>query len=472
MTLKRWLILAALAASTGCASMAPTYTRPAAPVPGAWPDGPAYKGGAGAPGGPAVGDVPWKEFFVEERLRTLIALSLENNRDLRLALLAVERSRAQYQIQGADLFPKISAAAVGNVQRVPADLSATGQAMTAHQYSLGVGFSAYELDLFGRVRSLRDQALEQYLATAQARRSVQISLVFQVAAAYLNLAADHERLALARETLASQQKSYELTRVRFEAGVSSALDLNQARTVLEAARVEIARYTSLVAQDENALAIAVGSPVPPELLPAALSESLTAIKDVAPRMPSEVLLRRPDILQAESRLKGANANIGAARAAFFPRIALTSTAGLASAELSGLFSSGAGAWSFIPQITLPLFDAGANRANLKVAEVDRDIAVALYEKAVQTAFREVADALAQSGTIEEQLAAQQSLADVNAESVRLSEARYEQGVDDYLAVLVSQRGLYLAQQGLISARLSRLVTLATLYKALGGGAAE
>ena len=469
---RAWCLIAAVAALSGCASMAPDYSRPAAPVPDAWPVGPSYRGGAVAPGDRSAAEIPWQEFFVDQRLQKLIGLALENNRDLRVALLAIERSRAQYQIQGAELYPRVNAAAGGNLQGVPEDFSATGQSLTTHQYSLGVGFSAYELDLFGRVRSLKDQALEQYLATGQAQRSVRISLISQVAASFLSLAADRERLALARETLADQRSSYELSRVRFEAGVSSALDLHQARTVLDGARVEIARYTGLVAQDENALALVIGSPVPAELLPQALSENLTALRSVEPGLPSEVLLRRPDILQAESRLRGANANIGAAQAAFFPRIALTSSVGLGSLELSGLFSGGAGMWSFVPQITLPIFNAGANRANLKVAEADRDIAVALYEKAIQTAFREVADALAQRGTIEDQLAAQQSLADTNAESVRLSQARYEKGVDSYLAVLVSQRALYVAQQGLISVRLSRLSTLATLYKVLGGGAAE
>jgi multidrug efflux system outer membrane protein len=472
MKLKRWSLLAAVAALAGCASMAPDYTRPAAPVSDAWPAGPAYKEGGGTTADRAVADIPWKDFFVDERLQKLIALALENNRDLRVALLSIERSRAQYQIQGAALYPEIEASAGGNLQRVPLDFSGAGEAVTLHQYSVGLGFSSYELDLFGRVRSLKDQALEQYLATEHARRSVQISLVSQVAASYLALAADRERLQLAKETLASQQSSFDLTRLRFEAGVSSALDLYQARTVLDAARVEIARYTGLVAQDENALALAVGSPVPADLLPPALSETLTALQEISPGLPSDVLLRRPDILQAESRLKGANANIGAARAALFPRITLIAAGGLGSNELNGLFGSGTTFWKFAPQISLPIFDGGANRANVKVTEVDRDIAVAQYEKAIQTAFREVADALAQSGTIDDQLAAQQSLTDTNAQSVRLSQARYDKGVDSYLAVLVSQRALYVAQQGLISARLSRLATLATLYKVLGGGAGE
>ncbi|ABQ27652.1 AdeC/AdeK/OprM family multidrug efflux complex outer membrane factor [Geotalea uraniireducens] len=464
------VIVAVLAgALAGCATMAPKYTRPEPPVPAAWPSGPAYKDVAGKPADMAVADIPWAEFFLDPQLRKVVALSLDNNRDLRVAALNIERSRAQYQIQRSDLFPKVDASAAGSVQRVPADLSGSGQAMIRHQYNVGLGVSSYELDLFGRVRSLKDQALEQYLATEQARRSVQISLVAEVAGNWLALAADRERLQLAKETLVSQQASYQLVKSRVEAGVSSALDLHQAQTSVDTARVDIARYTTFVAQDENALNLVVGSPVPAELLPAALSETLTALKDVAPGLPSDVLLRRPDILQAEGFLKGANANIGAARAAFFPRITLTSSVGVGSDGLSGLFKGGAFAWSFAPQITLPIFDAGSRQANLKVAEVDRDIAVAQYEKSIQTAFREVADALAQRGTIDDQLAAQQSLTDATGESYNLSQARYEKGVDSYLNVLDSQRSLYGAQQNMISVRLARLNNLATLYKVLGGG---
>ena len=453
----------------GCATMAPHYEQPAPPVPAAWPRGPAYKDVTGKPVGQAVADIRWQEFFVDPQLRKLVSLALDNNRDLRVALLNIERSRAQYQIQRSDLFLKVDANAAASFQRLPADLSGTGQAMNVDQYNVGLGVSSYELDLFGRVRSLKDQALEQYLATEQAQRSVQISLVSQVAATYLTLAADQELLKLAKDTLTSQQSSYQLTKSRFEAGVSSALDLHQAQTSVDTARVDIARFTTFVAQDENALSLVVGSPVPAELLPAALSDMLTALKDVAPGLPSDVLLRRPDILQAENLLKGANANIGAARAAFFPRITLVSSVGFGSDDLSGLFKSGSFAWSFAPRISLPIFDAGANRANLKVAEVDRDIAVAQYEKAIQTAFREVADALAQRGTIDEQVAAQQSLTDATSESYRLSQARYEKGVDSYLQVLDSQRSLYGAQQNMIGTRLSRLNNLVTLYKVLGGG---
>ena len=452
----------------GCATMAPKYERPAAPVPTAWPTGPSYKGTTATAEKP-VADIPWQEFFVDAQLRRLIALSLKNNRDLRVAVLNIERARAQFQIRRADLLPHLDATGDATFKRQPAALSATGNAQTTDQYSVGLGVSSYELDLFGRVQSLKDQALDQFLATEQARRSVQISLVSQVAVGYLTLAADRERLQLAKETLTNQQESYKLTKSRFDAGVSSALDLNQAQTSVDAARVDIARYTTLVAQDENALSLVVGAPVPADLLPASLSGTLTALKDVAPGLPSDVLLKRPDILQAENLLKGFNANIGAARAAFFPRITLVSSVGFGSDDLGKLFQGDAFTWSFAPHVSLPIFTAGANQANLRVAEADREIAVAQYEKAIQTAFREVADALAQRGTIDEQVAAQQSLTDATAESHKLSQARYEKGVDSYLQVLDSQRSLYSAQQNLISARLARLSNQVTLYRVLGGG---
>jgi multidrug efflux system outer membrane protein len=453
----------------GCATMAPTYTQPAAPTSAAWPTGPAYKSETAKQADKPVAQIPWKEFFIDQKLQGLVELALKNNRDLRVATLNIERSRALYQVKRSDLLPKVDANGAASFQRVPETLSATGRAMTTEQYNVGLGVASYELDLFGRVRSLKDQALEQYLATEQASRTVQISLVSQVALTYLNLAADRERLQLAKETLANQLESYKLTKSRYDAGISSSLVLNQAQTTVDTARVDIARFTTLVAQDENALALVVGSTVPTELLPATLSENLAALKEIPPGLPSDVLLARPDILQAEGQLKGTNANIGAARAAFFPRITLVSSIGFGSDDLAKLFNTGSFAWKFAPQITLPIFDGGSNQANLTVAQVDRDIAVAQYEKAIQGAFREVADTLAQRGTVDEQLAAQQSLTDATSESYRLSTARYEKGVDNYLSVLDSQRSLYGAQQNLIGVRLSRLTNLVTLYKVLGGG---
>jgi multidrug efflux system outer membrane protein len=467
-----FISLGTLLSLSGCATMAPKYTRPTAPVPASWPNGPAYKTETTKPADKPVAGIPWKEFFVDQKLQNLIVLALKNNRDLRVATLNIERSRALYQIKRADLLPKVDASASGSFQRVPETLSNTGRAITTEQYNVGLGVASYELDLFGRVSSLKGQALEQFLASDHAGRSVQISLVSQVAATYLTLAADRERLQLAKETLVNQLESYKLTKHRFDAGISSSLVLNQAQTTVDAARVDIARFTTLVAQDENTLALVVGSTVPADLLPVTLSENLAALNDIAPGLPSDALLTRPDILQAEGQLKGANVNIGAARAAFFPRITLVSSIGFGSDDLAGLFKPGSFAWKFAPQITLPIFDGGSNRANQKVAEVDRDIAVAQYEKAIQTAFREVADTLAQRGTIDDQLAAQQSLTEATSKSYLLSNARYEKGVDSYLTVLDAQRSFYGAQQNLIGVRLARLTNLVTMYKVLGGGTHE
>ena len=455
---------------TGC-TMAPSYTRPDAPVATDWPAGPAYTTKTTQADQKPVAEIPWREFFIEPRLQQVLSLAINNNRDLRVATLTIEKTRAQYQIQRAELLPQIDGTAGAAIQRLPADLSASGQARINRQYSVGLGVSSYELDLFGRVRSLKDQALEQYLATEQAQRAVQISLVAEVANVWLVLAADRERLKLAQETLKSQQESLQLIQRRFEAGASSQLDLRQAQTRVEAARVDSALYTAQLAQTENALTLLVGASVPAELLPSALS-SVAALQPLPAGLPSEVLLQRPDILAAEHRLKSANANIGAARANFFPRIGLSASFGTASASLNDLFQPGSTAWSFMPQASVPLFDTGANLARLDVSTAERDIAVAQYEKTIQIAFREVADSLASNGTLGEQLTAQQALTEATADSYRLSEARYSKGVDSYLTVLDSQRSTYSAQQGLISVRLAKLANEVTLYKVLGGGAAQ
>jgi len=449
--------------------LAPTYTRPEAPIPAAWPKGPAYKHNTAAPTSPAAIDIKWQDFFINEQLRKVIDLALANNRDLRVAALNIEKAQAQYRIQRAELFPTVNASGNMSKQRLPADVSGTGETETITQYGVNLGISSWELDFFGRIRSLKDRALEQYLAIEQARRGAQISLVAEVANAYLSLAADRESLKLAQSTLEAQQATYNLIKRRYEVGASSELDLRQSQSRVDAARVDISRYTGQVTLDENALNLLIGSPVPAELLPIELV-AVTALKDITPGLSSEVLQRRPDILQAENQLKAANANIGAARAAFFPRITLTTSIGTISAELSGLFKSGQDTWTFAPQIILPIFDAGSRWENLKVAKADREIALTQYEKAIQVAFREVADALAKQGTVGDQMEAQESLVQATTVSYRLSDARYTKGIDSYLSVLDAQRSLYSAQQGLIALRLARLTNLITLYKVLGGGA--
>ena len=422
-----------------------------------------------APAGAAAADIDWRSFFADARLQSLIAQALANNRDLRIAVLNIEQARAQYRIQDASTWPTVNASGSNTAGRTPASLSSTGQAVVGHQYSATIGFSAYELDLFGRVRSLNAQALESFLATAEARRSTQISLVAEVASAYLTWAADAERLALAQQTLRSQSDSFALTQRSYQLGNASALTLRQQQTSVDTARVDVARYTGQVALDQNALALLVGAPVPADLAPTSLGDSLGPLENLPAGLPSDLLQRRPDILQAEHQLKAANFNIGAMRAAFYPRISLTASLGSGSNELSGLFKAGSGSWSFVPQISLPLFDGGSNQANLDYATIGRDINVATYEKTIQTAFREVADALAQRDTLGAQLEAQQSLVGATAESFQLSDARFQKGVDSYLSVLDAQRSLYSAQQTLIATRLSRVSNAVTLYKVLGGG---
>ncbi|MFP8967514.1 AdeC/AdeK/OprM family multidrug efflux complex outer membrane factor [Pokkaliibacter sp. CJK22405] len=466
----RLLSMAAVAVILAGCSMAPTYERPASPVGDSWPIGEAYQPQRGQ--GLNLSTMGWRDFFADQQLEQLIALSLTNNRDLRVAALNVQEAQANYRIQRADQLPSLDASATESRSRTPADLSYGGEATIGSQYNVGVGISSYELDLFGRIQSLKTQALQQYLATEEAQRSTQISLISEVASAYYTLAADQERQRLAKGTLKSQQDSFHLTKRSFELGVSTELDLQQARTSVETARYDAARYTSAVAQDLNALRLLVGSEIPQDLMPKASVDTkamVTLLPEIPPQLPSEALLRRPDILQAEHQLEAANANIGAARAAFFPTISLTASYGTASSSLSGLFNSGSQAWSFAPSITLPIFNAGRNQANLDVAKIQKNIYIAQYEKAIQTAFREVADALADQGTLDEQLDAQQSLVDASQRSYDLSDARFRSGVDSYLTVLDSQRSLYTAQQNAITVRLARQNNLITLYKVLGGG---
>lgn len=460
---KTWLGLAISLFLCGC-TLAPKYTKPEAPIPSSWPTGPAYQGVKPAP---RVNELHWEAFFTDERMKKIIAMALSHNRDLRVASLRVEQAGALYGIQRAELWPTVDAVGRGSREGVPADLSETRKRMIRERYSVDLGLLAWEIDFFGRIRSLKDRALEEYLSTEEARRSAELSLRAAVAITYLALAADGEILKLAQSTLQIQEAMYKLIQRRFQVGLASELDLHRAQTQVDTAKRDVARYTERVAQDQNALHLLVGSPVPNELLPTRLDE-VGPPMEVSAGLSSEILLSRPDILAAEHQLKAVNAHIGAARAAFFPRISLTTTQGTASKELSGLFKGGSRAWSFVPQIVMPIFDSRTWLA-LKAIKVEREIALAQYEKAVQSAFREVADALAERGTIKNQIAAQESLVHSLEEAHRLSTLRYTKGIDSYLGVLDAQRSLYGAQQGLIALRLADLSSRVTLYKVLGGG---
>jgi multidrug efflux system outer membrane protein len=416
-----------------------------------------------------VSEIGWREFYRDERLRTVVDQSLANNRDLRIATLNIERARALYRIRRADQFPTIEGVASGTAQRIPGSISPTGDGSTVRDYRVEVGFASYELDLFGRVRNLKDEALQEYLAVVETQRSAHISLVAEVAAVWVTLATDRALLMLAQNTLESRSRSFELTQRSYELGVASALDLERARSSVETARDDVAASTRFVAQDRNALHLLVGAPVSEMLLPDASVDAVTALTDLPAGVPSSVLLQRPDILAAERRLIGAHASIGAARAAFFPSIGLTAVGGTASDSLSGLFGGGSGTWTLLPQIVQPIFTAGRNRARLRVSETDREIILADYEKGIQIAFREVADALAGRGTIDDQLASQHALVAATQRTYDLTEARYRAGIDSSLSLLDAQRELYASQQTLIVTQLTRETNLVTLYKVLGGG---
>ena len=467
----RRLMLLALAASL-CGCLHPhKYDRPALPVAPTWPDGTVSD--SDAPGALEAINLPWRDFFTDTKLQSVIELALANNRDLRMAALNIEKAQSLYRIQRAEQIPTVGVSAAGNLYRLPEKATVGGfsvpQAVTVEQYTVNLGVSSWELDLFGRVRSLKSQALEQYMATEQARAAAQIALVAAVANGYLTLAADREGLRLAQATLDAQQASHDLVLRMRDAGIASDLELNQTRTQVESARADTALFAGRVGLDENLLNLLVGSPVAASLLPAELGPE-TSLKELSSGLTSDILLRRPDILMAEHQMKAAYANIGVARAAFFPRIALTAGTGFMSSDLSALFTSGAGTWNFAPQVDLPIFDSGSRKANLRVAEVNRDLAIADYEKAIQTAFREVSDSLTLRTRLMEQQDAQAALLQSLEATYQLSDARYKAGIDSYLSVLVAQRSLYGAQQAMVSLRMARLNNLVTLYKVLGGGA--
>lgn len=461
MTMRSPLAVAAALALAGC-TLIPKYERPALPVPDEFP------APAGAPALAAA--VPgWQEYFADPRLRTVIERALAGNRDLRMAALNVEQAAALLRIQRGELYPAIGVQAAGSAYRQPERMADSGRAKTIEQYTVEVGFLSWEIDLFGRLRSLSARALEQYLASEQGERAVRTSLVAAVASGWLRLAADTEGLRLAEDTVAAQTSSRDLVKASRDAGVASDLDLAQAESQVQTARASRADFAGAVAVDRHALELLAGAPLPAELLP----ESLNALADapeLAPGLPSEVLLARPDILAAEHRLRAANADIGVARAAFFPRIALTAALGTLSPDVSHLFASGTRTWRYAPVVQTPIFAGGGLRANLKATRLEREIAVAAYEKAIQSAFAEVADALVLRSTLAEQREAVDRLLASLEETLRLSEARYKAGLDGYLGVLVAQRSLFFAQQQGVALRLAEKANRVALYKALGGGA--
>ena len=500
--------LAGVTMLAGC-NLAPKYVRPIGAVPAALPQGGVYP--AASTDAPDVTKIGWRDFFTDDRLRNTIALGLENNRNLRIAAANVLQARAQYRIQRADLVPSTtlsgSATYTNNIQGAAGALggaasggtgtgtgsgsgSGTGvgtgtgagtgvgagvgagvgsSSSNLDFYSVNAGFSAFELDLFGRVRNLNQAALEQYFATEEAQRSTRISLIAEIATAWLTYASDQDQLRISQDSLKSFEQSLELTRAQFRIGVASELEARQAETTYQAARNDIAVLKTRVAQDKNALDLLVGAPVLVELLPQGLGNGDAALQVLPAGLASDVLLRRPDVLQAEHQLIAQNANIGAARAAMFPRISLTATLGTISTALSGLFAGGSFTYTGAPSVSLPLFDGGRLRGNLDVARAQQQAAVSTYERAVQTAFREVADALAQRGTIDEQVSAQTARVNAANIALRISDARYRAGVESFLTTLDSQRTAYAAQQQLVTTRLNRESNLVELYRSLGGG---
>lgn len=497
----RIIALCLLLCFSASCTMAPKYERPAAPVPKNFPDYPEYQGigheapdkdkdsaaqkawsdgNMGVTGGadakatdetPAPDLVPWQQFFTDSRMQRIISQALQNNRDLRIALLNIEKARAMYRIQRADLLPSISANGQNSNQLISPDApqGIAGKPFISRQSAVSVGFTSFELDLFGRIRSLNEAALQTYFATAQNAHAAQISLVSEVASTFLQLISYKELYGLTESAYQSRKKTYDLTQVQFSEGVASQLILNQAKAAMEEARVTAVQYKTQILIYENALALLMGGPMPDHLVIPSKLADLTPLKAVPAGLPSNMLERRPDILAAEHSLQSANANIGAARANFFPRISLTGSLGYLSTDMSDLFMGDSRMWSFAPSVSLPLFEGGRNLANLEASEVDKRIAVTTYEKTIQSAFREVADALAQRSTVSEQLAATKSLMDATKQSYDIALERYNVGIDSFMNVLDSQRTYFSAQQSYVNAVLLREINTLTLYKTLGGG---
>jgi multidrug efflux system outer membrane protein len=461
---------------TGCAPHKQIYQQPQMPTAPAWHSGlsqPLEQTPASATepvSAPAATEVKWQDYYTDDKLRQVIGLALKNNRDLRIAVLNVEKATAQYRLQRASQFPQLDAIASSDIYRVPGTMNQSGAGgYISETNKIGVQVSSWELDLWGRLKNLSRQQMELYLASDQGRISTQISLVASVASQYLTVGSDQENLHLAQATLESRRASYDLTRQSRDRGVKSDLDVSESLSLVQSAQVDAVKYTRQLNVDENELEVLVGAPVPAELLPSELLPD-NALKDISAGMPSEVLLRRPDIIEAEYNLKSSYANLAATRAAYFPTIKLTAGAGITSGSLADLLKGGPSTWEFAPQVTFPIFDGGKRNANYKTAQVERDTYIANYEKAIQTAFQEVSDALNGRVRLLEEEEAQKAAVKTLSDTYRLTDARYKSGIDNYLSVLDAQRSLYSGQQSLISTRLSRLSNLVTLYKVLAGGA--
>ena len=463
------LILGVVIFLSGC-SLAPKYSRPLNPIPEHWPSGPAYTKAYQAADVLDASQLRWQEFFTDPKLQQVIQMALQNNRDLRLAALNMERARALYGVQWSKLFPVLNANTGWNKQRYSNDFLAAGSPKVVEQYTVNLGITAWEIDFFGRIRNLSEQALEEYFNTAEARRSAQITLISEASRAYFVIAADQARLNLAYSTLETQENSYNLVLHKFKANLINETDLCRAQTQVDTAKLDIETYTQQIAKDKNALNLLAGCPVPEDLLPVDLA-NVKPLKDIFPGLSSEVLLRRPDIMAAEHTLKGAYANIGAARAAFFPSISVTTTLGSASSSFSNLMGSGRGTWLYSPQATLPIFNM-QTWALYRVSKADQKIALTKYEKTIQTAFREVADVLAVQGTVNQQIVTQDSKVSSAEKVYRITSKRYANGIDSYLSVLDAQRSLYTAQKELIALQLSKLANEVKTYEVLGGGAFE
>ncbi|HEV2363363.1 MAG TPA: efflux transporter outer membrane subunit [Caulobacteraceae bacterium] len=465
--MKRLYCLALGLALAGCINLAPRYQRPPAPVPGTVANSAGTLSAATPP-------ASWQAFFADPRLRALIARALADNRDLRAAVANIEIARGAFVAQRAQIFPSINATAGATFAQLPAAAASrvgggSSGGFYERTYGLSAGVSGWELDLFGRLRNLSAAAQEQFFASQEAQREAEITLIGQVAQAWLTVGADRSLLAAAQASLASGEASLSLTKARFNGGIASAADVDQAATIVDQARSDVGRYTAQAGVDRDALELLVGAPVADSELPADVGEGSAVLQTLPTGVASSVLLQRPDVLQAEDQLRAAYADIGAARAAFFPQITLTGSGGFESTALSRLFQGASRTWSFAPQIVQPIFDFGRNRGGLVQASGQRDLAQANYEKAIQTAFREVADALAQQRQLGGEVGAQEALVAASADALKIAEARYRSGADTYLNVLIAERTLYGAEQTLASTRLSAETNIVTLYSALGGG---